>query len=176
MIKLKHTRVDEYLAYRLGTELGNLNKSITKGAGNNAGYLSEIVLSNFLGIEYNPSHSDLHNHDIEYKGFKIEVKTKRTIHKCRPEFCMTVNEISNHQQPDYFFFVLITFNDRKKINGSYVYYGVNEITFCGYYEADLFYKEAEFKPAGTFNPYNKTANKEAMYEMKVKDLKTFKIT
>ena len=62
-------------AHQKSTDMGLINNSITRGAGNMAGFLGEIMVMNSLP---RGCINNTYEYDIEFDDLRIDVKTKRT--------------------------------------------------------------------------------------------------
>jgi len=119
-----------------------LNNSVTKGAGNLAGALGEILIMDLYGAEYIGS---IH-YDLLIKGKKIDVKTKRQKNKPNPEHNVNIFAIHKYQQCDYYCFVSVN-------------YEMTKAWLSGWCSKERFYKEAKFYKKGEqdgLKPFNFT--------------------
>ena len=90
-------------AIKRSKKLGRLHNSITKGAGNLAGYIGQILVAETLGAK----DVDKANYDLELNGVTYEVKTKRCTSKPKAEYECSVSKFNDKQQCDYYVFVRV---------------------------------------------------------------------
>lgn len=129
--------------------LGSANNSITNGVGNLAGYLGEEAAALHLGAEIVSCDEgkDKYNHDLLYKGIKLEVKTFRRGCKPIPKYNALVNGISIHQKPDIYVFTSMQGGPIIQKNPT-IYKGVRNMWLCGFMGRDEFFHKARFFKAG----------------------------
>jgi hypothetical protein len=73
--------------------LGRLHNSITKGGGNIAGYIGQMLVAEYLKA----NEPDNYDFDVEKDGIKYEVKTKRCTSKPKPEYDCSVSDFNTKQ-------------------------------------------------------------------------------
>jgi hypothetical protein len=159
-------------ARELSTNLGSINNSILKGGGNEAGYLGELALQEYLGADHvSCEHGRAkYNRDLVFKAKNFEVKTKRRtkdpIDTNYIKYEASINESSMHQTPDYYAFISITYGKMYKENGFRFYENPLKVWFCGYIDIKSFYSKSKFIAKGYIDPTNKNvckANKRNIY-------------
>lgn len=96
---------DEILvkARQKAKSLGRLHNSITKGGGNIAGYIGQMLVAEHLKA----SEPDNYDFDVEKDGIKYEVKTKRCTSKPKPEYDCSVSDFNTKQDCHYYVFVRV---------------------------------------------------------------------
>ena len=135
-------------------EMGKLNNSITKGQGNVAGFVGEIVTAEILGaIQDNTYDYDL----VLLNGETVDVKTKRTSVTPLPHYDCSVAKLSTHQQCDNFAFVRVK-ND----------YSV--AWFLGMIPRLQYYEVARYMNKGDVDPDNGYVVKSSCYNLSIEDL------
>ena len=88
-------------AKTLANQMGAIKNSITKGEGNAAGFLAEIVVSDILKAK----RKSTKDYDIiDKEGKTIDVKTKRTKVAPLSYYECSIAETSLHQVCDYYVF------------------------------------------------------------------------
>ena len=88
-------------ARELAKEMGHIRNSITKGKGNFAGFLAEVVVAELLGVTRSPTKDyDLTLND----GRTVDVKTKRTTVVPKPYYDCSIAATSTHQGCDLYIF------------------------------------------------------------------------
>ena len=91
-------------ARRQAVEMGKLHNSITRGQGNVAGFIGEIIASVILQARQ----ENTYDYDLVLSnGQTVDVKTKRTSVKPLPHYDCSVAELSTHQKCDNFAFVRV---------------------------------------------------------------------
>jgi len=95
MIELKVSDKTLLTARDMAEEMGRIHNSITKGQGNIAGFIGELVCLDLL----NGRHESTKDYDIILTdGTKLDVKTKRTSVEPKPHYDCSVEALSLHQQ------------------------------------------------------------------------------
>lgn len=98
---IKPTEEQKKLAHKLANEMGSIKNSITKGEGNAAGFLAELVVASLLDGQAKSTK----DYDIITKdGKTIDVKTKRTKVPPRDYYECSIAKTSLHQNCDYYVF------------------------------------------------------------------------
>ena len=139
-------------------EMGRINNSITKGEGNIAGFLGEIIVSNLLtsvGIK-NKIHNT-YNYDIVCNDITIDVKTKRTKMKPRDYYECSIAKTSTHQKCTHYVFTRIL-NDFSKA------------WILGWMEHTEYFKKARFLKKGDKDGDNNFIVKADCYNVSIEDL------
>lgn len=83
--------------------MGVLKNSVTLGDGNLSGFLGEMIVANYLGINI----LDTYDYDMVKDGIKIDVKTKRCTTTPKPHYDCTVYGLNTTQKCDQYWFVRI---------------------------------------------------------------------
>ena len=156
MITIKPTEAQKDKAIRLSKQLGSLKNSITKGEGNYAGLLAEIIMVDYL----QGKHQSCRNYDIVLDGGKtVDVKTKRTTVYPKEYYACTIPKTSANQKCDIYVFC------RYNTKNEHVY-------ICGYIDKSTFFDRAHFGKKGEKDPYNTLVYKADCYEVAINDLKS----
>lgn len=159
-------------AYEKAKKLGSISNSITSGAGNTAGYLSEIALSKDIGaknISCNTGDSKF-DYDLLHNNLKIEVKTKRRTVDPRLEFDVSIAETSVHQQTDIYAFTSITFKKKTGTGKRCKYYLPQTIWLCGFISKNEFFQKARFLKKGDIDESNGFKVHANMFNLEIKNL------
>lgn len=114
-------------------EMGQLRNSITKGAGNIAGFIGEEAVKVFLGDE--AVISNTRNYDILFRGKKIDVKTKRRKAAPKDDYDCSVAAYNPTQKCDIYAFVSVNYD----LKTAYV---------CGWMTPDDYYANCEAMEQG----------------------------
>ena len=134
-----------------------LNNSITKGDGNLAGALGEVIVCDY----YNGEQKNTYDYDLILKGKKIDVKTKRQNQDIipKPTWVAAVSNYNTHQDCDYYCFVGMGYD----LSVAYIF---------GFMQKDNFYKQSIFGKKGEIDPYGNGVWTFASdcYVMQIKDL------
>ena len=101
MIELEVTNKILMEARGRAKKLGRLHNSITKGAGNLAGYVGQLLVAKYLEAE----EPDDYNFDVKKDGTTYEVKTKRCTSRPKPEYDCSVSDFNTKQDCDYYCFI-----------------------------------------------------------------------
>ena len=100
------TDIPQYIlinAIKRSKKLGRLHNSITKGAGNIAGYIGQGLVARHLKAE----DADTYEYDVIKDDIRYEVKTKRCTSKPKPEYECSISEANTGQACDYYVFVRV---------------------------------------------------------------------
>jgi|DEB0MinimDraft_12_1074336.scaffolds.fasta_scaffold04297_2 hypothetical protein len=103
MIEVQITNSMRETAHDMSSEMGILSRSITRGQGNVYGFLGELVALDVLG----GIHQNTMDYDILVDGSKIDVKTKKTTVKPKPDYDCSVADLTRKQNCDYYAFVRV---------------------------------------------------------------------
>ena len=157
-------------------ELGSLNNSILKGAGNVAGFLGELAVTSFLKAERisNKDGVEKYHHDILWGGKRCEVKTKRRLKPPMPDYDVSIAATSLHQRPfvERYIFVSLEFETsqyRPEIGGK-VYKGLKNVWLVGQKSSDSYFKSASFYPTGQITGSNNFKTLRDMYNLPIEKL------
>lgn len=164
MIELPFTTAQINRARKKADDLGSLNRSITKGEGNFAGYLGEIVLNKHIGgrlISCNKGNAK-YKYDLSYQGYKVEVKSKRRTKDPLGEWDASIADTSKHQTPDIYAFMSITFDRPLK--------EVQKVWLCGFITPEQYFDEAAFWKRGSRDPSNGWLVRQSCWNLPYKDL------
>lgn len=125
-------------------EFEELRGSITKGDGNLAGALGEVVVLDLLKQRGNKVVDiSTYDYDLKANGLTIDVKSKRINVPPRGDFRVTVSGWNTKQRCDYYMFTHVM-GDMSK-----VYVG-------GYMSKKDFFDKARFYKKGELDPEDKT--------------------
>ena len=94
------------IATKNSKNMGSLRESITKGNGNVAGFLGELVVHDMLGGIYK---STIH-YDIVIDGKKYDVKTKRCTSSPLLNYDCSISGHNPNQNCDYYIFTRVLEN------------------------------------------------------------------
>lgn len=147
-------------AQKRADEMGGIKNSLTKGAGNLAGFLGEeMVLKLFPSCLLRGSK----DYDLIYEDFmgdmlNVEVKTKRRNVPPKEDYTCHISKTSAHQDPDVYVFCQANLKELP-------YRG----WVLGWLPKDLFYMRAEFRQKGQPDGFG-FKEKVDCYVCKVSDL------
>lgn len=153
MIRVEISPVAIAQAQADAAALGHLRNSITKGDGNVAGFLGEILVADFTGAVIDRTY----DYDLVLGKSRIDVKTKRTTVPPRETYECSIADYNTTQGCDLYAFVRI----------------LNDLTvgwLLGCIPKDLFYKNARFLKKGQIDGSNKFIVKADCYNIAVADL------
>lgn len=141
-------------ARKQAVDMGKLNNSITKGQGNVAGFVGEIVTAELLGA----TQQNTYDYDLVLiNGQTVDVKTKRTSVTPLPHYDCSVAKLSTHQSCDNLAFVRVK-ND----------YSV--AWFLGMIPRLQYYEVARYMNKGDVDPDNGYVVKSSCYNLSIEDL------
>jgi len=156
MIELKGSDKTLLTARDMAEEMGRIHNSITKGQGNIAGFIGELVCLDLL----NGRHESTKDYDIILTdGTKLDVKTKRTSVEPKPHYDCSVAALSLHQQNDAYAFCRVK----------------NDYTLCwflGMIEHDRYFEMARYLEKGEVDPANNFTVKSNCYNLSIEALES----
>lgn len=164
MVELPFTSSQVSRARKKAEKLGSLYNSITKGKGNLAGYLGEIVTAKYIEgklISCNKG-SDKFKFDLKWNGKTIECKTKRRSVDPLPEYDASIADASTHQTPDIYAFLSITIDKKTK--------KIKKVWLCGFITKEDFFNKAEFIKRNTWDKSNGFRCKQDMWNLPYSEL------
>jgi hypothetical protein len=143
-------------AIKKSKELGVLNNSITSGKGNRAGYLSEAAIASHVGADVVSCDEGYkkYNHDLEFNGKTIEVKTKRRTVDPRLNYEVSIAKTSLHQKPEIYAFASITYGSKSGSGVNVKYKNLKKLWLCGFISSKEFFEKAKFVDKGDVDPSN----------------------
>ena len=101
MRKFIPTDEQKSLAHKMARQMGSIRNSITRGEGNAAGFLGEIVVADLLAIDRKATK----DYDMVLpSGKTIDVKTKRTTVIPKNYYDCSIASTSTHQNCNYYVF------------------------------------------------------------------------
>ena len=154
MIELLITDKQLLEARDLAVQMGRLNNSITRGQGNIAGFIGEIISAQLL----NALRENTFDYDLVLANRQtVDVKTKRTSVTPLPHYDCSVAELSLHQCCDHYAFVRVK-ND----------YSI--AWFLGLIEHKKFFDLARHMKKGEIDPDNGYVVKSTCYNLSIEDL------
>ena len=137
-------------------ELGHLQRSITRGQGNLAGFVGEEIALKVLGGKFDNIEKNVDYDIILDNGLKIDVKTKRTSVAPKPFYECSINTYYQ-QKCDYYAFVRV--HNDFKIGW-----------FLGWYQRDAYYKDSTSFKKGDKDPSNNFVFKADAYNLPISSL------
>ena len=141
-------------ARTLAEDLGKLKNSITKGDGNVAGFLGEVVVAELMDAK----HANTYDYDLILpNGKTVDVKTKRTGFEPRGHYDCSVSAFNTRQACDYYAFVRV----KNDLSVAWV---------LGFYEKARYFKDARFYKKGDYDPDNRFTFKADSYNIKISEL------
>lgn len=154
MIDLSISKEQVGRARQKAKEMGELRDSITRGQGNVAGFLGEILIADLLNCEIN----NTYNYDlISPTGEKIDVKTKRTNFQPRDYYECSIAAFNIRQKCDKYIFVRVK-NDFSKAWG------------LGWKDKGDYFKNAKHLKKGEVDPDNNFTVKADCYNLAISKL------
>ena len=181
MIQLPYTEEMIKQVRKEAVELGPLNNSIVKGAGNVAGFLGEIATTSFLNADRisNKEGIEKYNHDIIWNNQNCEVKTKRRLKPPLPDYDVSIAATSLHQRPfvETYLFVSLEFerSEYRHDIGGKVYMGLKKIWLVGQKSAKDYFELATFYPEGQVTGSNNFKTVRDMYNLKIGELDNIEV-
>lgn len=135
-VEVEITEEMRKMAYKKAEDLGELKNSITRGEGNVAGYLGEMIAQKVIGGEI----VGTRDYDIVTPdGVKWDVKTKRTAVPPQDHFETSVTNYNTTQKCDRYIFVRVL----KDYSKGWV---IGELPKNEYYEKATFIQQGQLDP------------------------------
>lgn len=157
MIEIEITDKMKKQAWRKAREMGRLNNSITKGEGNIAGFLGEVVANQII----NGTITNTYDYDIvDSNGFKYDVKTKRCTSPPKSHYECSVAEYNTRQNCDYYVFVRIEWVNKRW----------GRAWFLGAYHKDSYFQDATHLKKGQIDRSNGFVVKANCYNLPISKL------
>lgn len=150
-LPITHTQLEK--AQVLADELGTLPNSITNGEGNIIGCIGEVVVSQYFGVPL----ENTYDYDFVWKGYRMDVKSKRTSVFPQPHYQCDISTVNNHQECDAYVFARI---DMSK----------DILYLLGYLPKDDFYNRASYVPKGSVCSTNGLIFKHNNYSVSISEL------
>lgn len=143
------------LAEKKAEDMGTLNNSITNGEGNIAGFIGEYAAKKVYGGKI----VNTYDYDIVLKdGTRVDVKTKRTTVKPRPDYECSIAAYNTKQDCDMYIFTRVDM-DKKRV---YV---------LGHYDKESYFKEARELKKGMIDGTNRFKVKANCFNLEIGKLK-----
>ena len=137
-------------------EFNVLNNSVTRGEGNKAGAIGEIMVMDRFAKD--STYAGDYDYDLIIKDKKVDVKTKRCDYRPEAHHQANILAFNTTQKCDYYCFVYVNYR-----------YTIGWI--IGWKKKDEFFKEATFKKKGEVDDYNTNFTfRDDCYTMVITDL------
>ena len=154
MIEIKPSLDSINEAKSMANEMGKLRNSITKGDGNIAGFLGEIMMRKY----FNAEQSNTYDYDLTLPdGMTVDVKTKRTSVKPKEHYDCSIAALNTKQRCDYYAFVRVL-NDYSRG------------WFLGLIPKEDYFKSSLLMRKGDIDPDNNFTVKTDCYNMSINNL------
>ena len=153
MIEVQITNSMRETAHDMASEMGILSRSITRGQGNVYGFLGELVALDVLG----GIHQNTMDYDILVDGSKIDVKTKKTTVKPKPDYDCSVADLTRKQNCDYYAFVRVLSDQSTG-------------WFLGVKKAEQYFTDARYIKKGDYDNSNGFTARANCYNMPISAL------
>tara|TARA_R110001632_G_C11096582_1_gene390537 strand:+ start:62 stop:535 length:474 start_codon:yes stop_codon:yes gene_type:complete len=135
-------------------EMGTLNNSIRKGAGNLVGFIGEQVALSIMGGSW----SNTYDYDlVTEEGKKVDVKTKQTTVPPRSYYECSVAKFNTSQKCDAYAFVRV----KNTLDTAW---------FLGVMDKQEYYKKATPLKKGDVDPSNNFTVRADCYNLKIEEL------
>lgn len=156
MIEFEVTKDMLEKAEEKAKKLGELRNSVSRGEGNIAGYIGEMVVAQAIDADV----VDTYDFDLRTKeGKTIDVKTKRTTVEPKEFYECSVAAFNTKQKCDYYAFVRVLDNYKKA-------------WLLGYYPKTKYFEDARFLKKGTKDGSNGFIVKADCYNIEITRLLT----
>jgi hypothetical protein len=154
MIEIEITPKMRRIAAKKSKGMGELKGSITKGIGNQVGFLGECLVSYFFRLHF----KNTYDYDfILPNGKTVDVKTKTTTVEPKDYYDCSVAKWNTKQKCDYYIFARIN----KKLDKGWL---------LGYYPKTDYFKDSIEMNKGDIDPSNNFVVKSDCYNMQINKL------
>ena len=135
-----------------------------------AGFLAEEAVAVHLNAELVLG-EDRYNYDLILPdGTHTEVKSKRRTVAPKPNYEVSVYQVSRHQRPDLYMFCSLQYEKSYKIGKTIQYENLQTIWLLGQKTPEEFFKDAVFWDAGDYDERNKLILKSQSYNREIREL------
>ena len=156
MIEVKVTDYMRVKARSMAKDLGKLKNSITKGEGNVAGFVGELIALDYLG----GVKANTYDFDIVSGGKTYDVKTKRCTSPPKPHYDCSVAAFNTKQRCDVYFFVRVQFQGDRPVKA----------LVLGQKDKAEYFKQARKLKKGEVDPSNNFKVKADCYNLSINKL------
>ena len=136
----------------------DIKNSIRDGKGTLVGFIGELVVSDYLGVEL----SNTYDYDLVYKKVKIDVKSKEVTTPPKPEYECSISAYNTKQNCDMYAFTRVDINRQTS-------------WILGWMGKDEYFQKATFRRQGEVDP-NSGRRKHTFpcdcYQIKIGDLRS----
>ena len=158
MIEVKVTDYMRVKARSMAKDLGKLKNSITKGEGNVAGFIGELIALKYLG----GVKANTYDFDIVSGGKTYDVKTKRCTSPPKPHYDCSVAAFNTKQRCDIYLFVRVQFEGDRPVKA----------WVLGQKDKAEYFKQARKLKKGDVDPSNNFKVKADCYNLSINKLET----
>ena len=156
MIELEISGDQFIRARKKAIDMGTIANSITNGGGNLAGFIGEILVTDYI----NAKEQNTYDYDIvDLVGNKIDVKTRRCNSEPKPHYDCSIAAHGTKQKCDMYVFVRVLNNFSKG-------------WILGKITKDDYFSKAKYHKKGALDDDNKFRYKTNCYNVKISDLDT----
>ena len=138
-----------------------------------AGFLAEEAVAAHLNADLTSTSTsiDKYHYDLILEnGVTTEIKTKRRTVAPRPDYEVSIYDISTFQRPDLYMFVSLEFEKSTKKGKTLQYDNLKNIWLLGQKTPDAFFKDAVLWKAGDYDDRNKLRLKSNTYNLAIYQL------
>ena len=157
MIEVPITQQQIEIAESKSAEMGLLKNSVTKGEGNVAGFVGELVAAEHIGAEV----QNTYDYDLLLGDIRIDVKSKRAKFAPRPHYDCSIMGFNTTQKCDYYYFVRI------KTDFTVAW-------LLGAYPKEKYFEDATLYKAGDHDASNNFTFRADCYNLPISKLKQIK--
>jgi len=135
-----------------------------------AGFLAEEAIAEYLNAELVLG-EDRYNYDLVLAdGTRTEVKSKRRTVAPKPNYEVSVYQVSKFQKPDLYMFCSLQYEKSSRIGKAIQYDNLLHIWLLGQKKPETFFRKATFWDEGDYDNRNKLLLKSKSYNIEIKDL------
>jgi hypothetical protein len=156
MIEVEVTDYMRVKARAMAKHLGKLKNSITKGEGNVAGFIGELIALQYLG----GVKANTYDFDIVSGGKTYDVKTKRCTSPPKPHYDCSVAAFNTKQRCDIYLFVRVQFEGDRPVKA----------WVLGQKDKAKYFKQARKLKKGEVDPSNNFKVKADCYNLSINKL------
>ena len=138
-----------------------------------AGFLAEEAVADYLNANLTSSSTDTDKYHYDLvlpNGLNTEIKTKRRTVRPRPDYEVSIYDISTFQRPDLYMFVSLEFEKSTKQGRTLQYDNLTNVWLLGQKTPEDFFKDAVLWKAGDYDSRNHLKLKSNTYNLTISQL------
>jgi len=138
-----------------------------------AGFLAEEAVAHYLNADLTSSSTDIDKYHYDLilpNGLNTEIKTKRRTVRPRPDYEVSIYDISTFQRPNLYMFVSLEFEKSMRQGRTLQYSNLTNVWLLGQKTPEDFFKDAVLWKAGDYDSRNNLKLKSTTYNLTISQL------